>query len=167
VGELSPHAQGYGVDDPAFAAALALAGEWHWPVNLHVSDPEGRAYPGRIETPLPDFLGLARRFPAVPFILAHWGGLLPVRLPGEEIPPNIYYDTAASPLMYGPEVWGRMLGAVGRDRVIFGSDFPLNLYPRLDPEPNLTRFADEARKALGEPDGAAVLRGNIQALAKL
>jgi uncharacterized protein len=167
VGELSPHAQGYGVDDPVLGEALALAGEWRWPVNLHVSDPEGRAYPGRIETPLEDFLELAGRFPAVPFILAHWGGLLPVRLPGVEIPRNIHYDTAASPLMYGPEVWGRMLGAVGADRVIFGSDFPLNLYPRVDPEPNMIRFTDEARAGLSEAALTAVLRGNIQKLAKL
>lgn len=167
VGELSPHAQGYGVADPALGEALALAGEWGWPVNLHVSDPEGRAYPGRIETPLQDFLGLARGFPQVPFILAHWGGFLPVRLPGEEPPDNIYYDTAASPLMYGPEAWGRMLGEVGAERLVFGSDFPLNLFPRLDPEPNMTRFLDQARGALGPSEQAAILRDNIRELANL
>jgi predicted TIM-barrel fold metal-dependent hydrolase len=166
LGELSPHAQGYGMDDPILGEALGLAAGWGWPVNLHVSDPEGRPYPGRVPTPLADFLALARRFPAVAFILAHWGGSLPLRRPDAPIPPNIHYDTAASPLSYPPEIWRRMIAAVGAERVIFGSDFPLNLYPRLDPEPNLVRFTAEARAALAEPERAAVLRGNLSALVR-
>jgi predicted TIM-barrel fold metal-dependent hydrolase len=59
-----------------------------------------------------------------------------------------------------------MIEAVGADRVIFGSDFPLNLYPRLDAEPNLARFAEEARGALEGPALAAVLRGNLRGLVK-
>ena len=55
LGELSPHAQGHAVDDSAFAAVLALAAELKLPVNLHVTDPAGRRYPGRVETPLEDF----------------------------------------------------------------------------------------------------------------
>jgi predicted TIM-barrel fold metal-dependent hydrolase len=167
LGELSPHTQGYGWDNPVLGAALGLAAEWGWPVNLHAADPEGRPYPGRVPTPLEDFLALAQRYPAVSFVLAHWGGLLPVRRPEEAVPGNIHYDTAASPLLYAPEVWNRMLAAVGADRVIFGSDFPLNLYPRLDLEPNLARFAAEARQALPGPALAAVLRENVRALAKI
>ena len=48
--------------------------------------PTGRPYPGRVATPLEDFLGLAGRFPRVRFILAHWGGQLPLRLPGAALP---------------------------------------------------------------------------------
>src|SRR5579885_415449 len=52
LGECSPHSQGYAMDDPAFAEILALAAELHLPVNLHVTDPAGKNYPGRVETPL-------------------------------------------------------------------------------------------------------------------
>ena len=31
------------------------------------------------------------------------------------------------------------------ERVLFGSDFPLNLYPKLDEAPGLSRFVAEAR----------------------
>jgi predicted TIM-barrel fold metal-dependent hydrolase len=165
LGELSPHAQGYGGNDPALGEALSLAAVWRWPVNLHVADPEGRPYPGRVPTPLRDFPSLARRFPAVTFVLAHWGGRLPLLLPAAEIPANIRYDTAASPLLYGPEIWGRMIAAVGAERVVFGSDFPLNLYPRLDAEPNLARFAAEARTALTGVPRTMVIRENIRSLA--
>jgi len=166
VGELSPHAQGYPCEDPVLGQALALAAEWRWPVNLHVADPEARPYPGCVATPLEDFPALARRHPGVAFILAHWGGLLPLRLPEVKLPCNIHYDSAASPLLYPPDIWPRMVAAVGADRVIFGSDFPLNLYPRADLEPNLARFLAEARGALAGPAQEPVLRGNLAALVK-
>ena len=61
LGELSPHSQHYPADEPAFAAALELAAELGWPVNLHVTDPTVGRYPGRVETPLEDLCG-SRRF---------------------------------------------------------------------------------------------------------
>lgn len=159
VGELSPHSQVFPVDDPVFAEVLALAGELRMPVNLHVTDPASRPYVGRIETPLNDFTRLARQFPATTFILAHWGGLLALSAIGAEMAllPNVYYDTAATPLLYPADVWSRALPACGLDRVLFGSDFPLNLYPRLDELPGLTRLVAEARA--GGAD-ARVLGGN-------
>lgn len=165
LGELSPHAQGHSIDDPAFQAALALAAELRWPVNLHVTDPRGAPYPGRVETPLADFTRLARQFPSVNFILAHWGGLLPLHeaVANSAIPKNIFYDTAASPLLYDESVWTRFLGKVPAGQVLFGSDYPLNLYPRTDDVPTMTRFVDEARRAGA---GANILRENTARLLK-
>ncbi|MGH7994987.1 MAG: amidohydrolase family protein [Opitutaceae bacterium] len=162
VGELSPHSQGYGLDHPGLEAALSLAGEWGWPVVLHVSDPAGRGYPGRVETPLEDFLALAGNFPKTAFVLAHWGGLLALR-PGAGRHRNLYYDTAASPLLYEPTVWRRIADAAGADRILFGSDFPLNVFPGLEAEPGWDRLLAEARSA-GLPPGelAAVLGGNAE-----
>ena len=150
-GELSPHAQGYGVDDSVFEEVLTLAGDWKMPVNLHVSDPEGAAYPGRVETPLADFAGLARRFPRTTFVLAHWGGQLPLKDPAVRELTNVYYDTAASPLLYDATIWGRFIGTVGAERVLFGSDFPLNVFPKLQAEPEMSGLIAEAKKA-GVPD---------------
>lgn len=157
VGELSPHSQAYPVDDPVFAEVLSLAGELRMPVNLHVTDPASRPYVGRIETPLTDFTQLARNFPRTTFILAHWGGLLPLGAAEAAALPNIYYDTAATPLLYAADVWTRALPGCGLERVLFGSDFPLNLYPKKDQEPGLARLVAEARA--GGAD-ARVLGGN-------
>lgn len=161
LGELSPHSQGFGVDDAVFGAALELAGELGMPVNLHVTDPESRPFPGRVETPAEDFLRLARAFPRTTFVLAHWGGLWPLRQAGTELRGlrNVFYDTAASPLTYDPGVWRRMVEAVGADRVLFGSDFPLNLYPKLDEMPGLVRFVAEAQAAEA---GEGVMSGNAR-----
>jgi predicted TIM-barrel fold metal-dependent hydrolase len=146
LGELSPHSQGYGVTDPGFGAVLRLAGKLGLPVNLHVTDPRGRPYPGRVLTPLRDFVWLARKFPEVTFILAHWGGLLPLRDAKARALPNLYYDTAASPLLYSEEIWPQFLAQVPADRVLFGSDFPLNVYPRIDAAANMTRLVAEVHR---------------------
>jgi predicted TIM-barrel fold metal-dependent hydrolase len=160
-GELSPHSQGYAVDDPVFREVLVLASDWKMPVNLHVTDPESRAFPGRIETPPGDFAPLAREFPQVPFILAHWGGMLPLREPGVVELKNVFYDTAASPLIYDAGVWQRFTAIVPRERVLFGSDFPLNLYPRVAVEAEMARLLAEARAA---GMGDDVLGGNASRL---
>jgi uncharacterized protein len=165
IGELSPHSQVFPIDDPVFTDVLTLAGELQMPVNLHVTDPASRPYVGRIETPLTDFVRLVRGFPRTTFILAHWGGMLPLVEPsGAAALPNIYYDTAASPLLYDAGVWHRALPAFGSDRVLFGSDFPLNLYPKLDQVPGLARLAAEAKR--GGAD-ASVLGGNALRLLRL
>ena len=166
LGELSPHSQIFPVDDPIFEETLSLAAELRMPVNLHVTDPASRPFPGRIETPLADFKRLARKFPATTFILAHWGGMLPLIDPtmtGEAYP-NVYYDTAASPLLYDAEVWSRALPVFGADRVLFGSDYPLNLYPKMDETPGLARLADAAKAGGASPD---VLAGNAARLLRL
>jgi predicted TIM-barrel fold metal-dependent hydrolase len=165
LGELSPHAQGYACDSEAFRAVLELAAEFGWPVNLHVTDPDSRPYAGRVETPLADFTRLAREFPQVTFVLAHWGGLLPLRDPAVVGMENVQFDTAASPLLYGPDVWRRFLAAVPAGRVRFGSDFPLNLYPGIDAAPNLARLVAEAhRSGLEAAQLHAIMRGNAAGL---
>jgi predicted TIM-barrel fold metal-dependent hydrolase len=161
LGELSPHSQAYAVDDPVFATVLELAGELNMPVNLHVTDPASRPFPGRIETPAEDFLRLARAYPKTKFILAHWAGLFPLTDERWVAPENLFYDTAASPLMYDASVWSRALAVLPPDRVLFGSDFPLNLYPRLDDRPGLVRLVAEAQSAGA---GTGVLGNNATRL---
>lgn len=158
LGELSPHSAGYAIDDPAFVAALEFAATRRWPINLHVTDPDSREFPGRVATPLEDFVRLAERHPATTFILAHWGGLLPLRH-DQTLPGNLYYDTAASPLLYGQDIWRRFCAKVPADRVLFGSDFPLNLYPKIDAAPMMERLIAEAHRS--ELDATA-LRGIVR-----
>lgn len=164
VGELSPHAQGYATSDEVFDVVLKLAGERRLPVTLHVTDPNSRDYPGRVETPLEDFVALAKSWPQVNFILAHWGGLLPLRDVAAAQLTNVYYDTAASPLLYDETVWRRFSAVVPGERVLFGSDFPLNVYPKLDERPSMTRLIAEA-KAADVPE--RVLRGNAERVLRL
>lgn len=156
LGELSPHSQGYGIHDPVFCAVLKRAGEYGMPVNLHVTDPHSRPYPGRVETPLEDFIAVALEFPGTNFILAHWGGGLAFD-PVKGALPNVYYDTAASPLLYGPAVWAK----APPGRVLFGSDYPLVLYPKSGTAPE---FAGILQEAQGGGADEALLGGNAAGL---
>lgn len=159
LGELSPHSQGVGLQDRAFRAMVEEAGRRKLAVNLHVTDPQSKRYPGWVETPLADFVQLARDFPATNFILAHWGGGLAWSAGGAALP-NVWFDTAASPLLYGPEVWAKAKS----ERVLFGSDYPLRLYPQVNSEPGFGGLIAEARK---EGVSAAVLGGNAAGLLSL
>jgi len=147
LGEIFPAAQGFGTGDAAFAEVLAMAGDLRMPVNLHATDPAGRPYPGMLPTPDAEFLQLARGHPSTVFILAHWGGMLPYREPQALSLENLVYDTAASPLSYDPAAWSRFIGAVGPTRVLFGSDYPLILYPKAETKPSWSRLLAEVRGA--------------------
>jgi hypothetical protein len=165
LGELAPHAQGYAADGAELEAVLGTAAELGWPVNFHVTDPHGRAYPGRVETPPEDFARIAARWPTVTFILAHWGGGRALRSETGAALPNVYYDTAATPLQYGAQDWPRMLEEFGAGRVLFGSDYPLNSYPREAAGPEMGRWLAEVRGVgLGAEALAAVLGGTARKL---
>ncbi len=156
LGELSPHSQHVPLSDPIWRKLLVLAGELKMPVNLHVTDPHSPSYPGRVETPLADFIALAHDFPWTNFILAHWGGGLAFD-PVNGAMPNVYYDTAASPLLYGAEAWQK----APPGRVLFGSDYPLVLYPKSGAAPE---FAGIVQEAQGAGADEALLGGNAAGL---
>lgn len=161
LGELSPHAQGYAADGAEFAAVLAAAAEWRWPVNLHVTDARGPVYPGRTETPQEDFCGLARAWPSVRFVLAHWGGGRALRDGAGQVFENVSYDTAASPLLYDGGIWPRFMAEAGVEKVLFGSDYPLNNYPQAGPDAEMCRLLDEVRRAgLSDEERAALFWEN-------
>lgn len=170
LGELSPHSQGAALNDAAWIEALRRAGQLGWPVTLHVTEPHGGSYPGRVATPLDDFVQLARAFPDVTFVLAHWGARLPMDAAlGEQIRvlKNVYYDTAASPLLYRPTVWREMVSAVGADRVLFGTDFPLVLYPKRESQPSFQTLVEEARQELSADEQRDIFHDNAARLLRL
>jgi hypothetical protein len=78
---------------------------------------------------------------------------------------NVFYDTAASPLLYRPEIFRLAVAAIGAERILFGSDYPLRLYPRRESEPGFTSLLAEVRGSGLEPTAlTAVLGGNWQRL---
>ncbi len=155
VGELFPEGQNWNLRDRggvrAFIEAVRDLGLI---LNLHVSEPAGHVYPGKDST-TPEAIWPLIEVAAgeVPIVLSHWGGgagfyeLMPeVR----ELSRNLYYDSAASHLLYRPEVFPVMARLAPR-RVLFGSDYPLISQAR-----SLRRVRDadleteESRWLLGE-----------------
>ncbi len=168
VGEVFPAAQGFAMDDPNWENVLAWAAAEKLPVNLHVPEPAGRDYPGYVAAPLRDYQRLARKHPMVKFIFAHWGGLLPLLALNPAVRDdlrNVWFDTAASPLLYDKTVYRRVADAVGADKILFGSDYPLRVFPRQQSVPDFIRPLAEAQKSgLSKHELALVLGGNARKL---
>lgn len=167
VGEILPQAQGFGMDDPWWRRVVEAASARGLPVTLHATDPQAGAAAGP-KTPLGDYLRLAREHPAATFILAHWGGGMAFRgpPPGQgPLPPNVYFDTAASPLLYPSGVFRQAADLVGASRIVYGSDYPLMLYPGTSRQPGFEGLLGEiAGAGLRGDERDAVLGGNMRKL---
>lgn len=167
VGESLPRAQGFALDDPLWRRVVEAAAGRRAPITLHATDPGAGPAAGP-ETPLDSYVALAREYPQATFILAHWGGGLALRdwsAAAEGLPPNVYFDTAASPLLYDSGAFRRAVARVGAARIVYGSDYPLILYPGESRRPGFGRFLGEINQAgLGAGDREAILGSNIRRL---
>ena len=169
VGELGPYGQGYRLDDPDFLRVVEACINRDVPINLHVNEEVGHYYGGKAATPLLHIYQLAERYPELKLILAHWGGgLLFYELMPEvqRVLRNVWYDTAASPLLYPTErIFRAALAAVDHRKLLYGSDYPLRVYPRIQKEPDFQPFLAEI-EALGLPPGqqSDLLGGNAARL---
>jgi hypothetical protein len=167
-GEVLPPVQGFAWEDPAWHAMLEIAAAARAPVVVHVTEPVGPTYPGRVDTPLADMVACIRAHPQVRWVLAHWGGGLPFYLLNPQVRAHlaqVHFDSAASPLLYDTRVWRTVAALAGADRILFGSDFPLTCYPRRPNQPNFTDLLAEVRASgLSAGERAAALGGNARRL---
>jgi len=69
---------------------------------------------------------------------------------------KVYFDTAASPFLYSPQVYSQVVRLVGAEKILFGSDYPLLAHSRLLGEINSLDLPDEAKNQ--------VLSGNARKL---
>ena len=129
IGELHPNTQGIlDADLAALAPVFDKAKELEMPILLHASEPIGHGYPGK-GTVTPDLLmALVNAFPNNKFIFSHFGGGLPFYGLMPEVKSalkNVYFDSAAFPFLYRPEVFEVSARAIGAEKILFASDYPL------------------------------------------
>jgi len=169
MGEIHLGVQGFSMQDPAWIECIKFATEQSWPVNFHVTEPVGHEHPGRVPTPLEDFLWLAREFPELKIILAHAGGLFPFY----ELNPkvrnelrNVYYDLAACPLLYESSIYRKLIDTVGHKKIIWGTDYPLKIFPKVQSKPDFSAFIKEIHKVadLSDDEKDALFHQNIFSL---
>ncbi len=170
VGELHIGVQNFHAQSPAWRTLADWCTEHHWPVNLHVTEAAGHTHPGSTPpTPLQEFIRLAQSAPELKLILAHWGGGLPFfeSSPGiRKSLRNVYYDCAASPLLYETAIFRRIADLVGHEKMLFGSDFPLRLYPARQKRAGYSEFLQDIREnsGLDQAELQALLGGNLRRL---
>ena len=142
---------------------MALARSYSCPVMIHTNEPVGHLYPGKTPNTLAQIYALVGRYPHNRLILAHWGGgLFFYNLLKKEVRQtlaNVWFDTAASPFLYQPDIYARAVELAGADKVLWGTDFPL-----LAPQ----RYFKEMQQAgLPRAEMDAVLGGNAAILLNL
>ncbi|MSP78361.1 MAG: amidohydrolase [Dehalococcoidia bacterium] len=130
VGELHPDTQDFLLSDPKFMRPLGeLLRERGLVLLTHTSEPVGHLYRGKGRATPEQVMGLVRLVPGLQVICAHWGGGLPfyALMPevAADLQQSVYFDSAASPYLYQPDVFSTVVKLVGADKVLFASDFPL------------------------------------------
>ena len=144
IGELNSSVQNFRSDSENFAQLCEMSAAYNMPLSIHLSDSNGKDYPNKILTDNGAIYKAASAFPKTKFILAHWGGG-EVFKEGFVAPKNIFYDTAANSLLYGKDAWQKINGRLA-EQMIYGSDYPLRLYPRIAKEEEMLNFVNEARE---------------------
>ena len=165
VGEMHPDTQGFDLGDQDVMDPLMEAARSKGLIVLtHGSEPVGHIYPGKGKTTPQVLYPFLRAFPENTVVCAHWGGGLPFYYLMPEIAqelPKVYFDTAASPLLYTTDVFPTVEAACGPGRILFGSDFPLVGYGRPLHQVREAPISQGSRDAiLG--DNARVLLGRVQ-----
>ncbi len=165
VGELRPDMQLFDLGDEELMTPLVeTIRKYNLILLTHASEPVGHQYPGK-GTVTPDMLyPFITSFPDLTLVCAHWGGGLPFYALMPEVKQamsNVFFDTAASPFLYTPQIYEQVVRLVGADRILFGSDYPLLPQSRLIKEIKSLNLPEEtenlilsgnARRLLGIED---------------
>ncbi|MBI5301269.1 MAG: amidohydrolase [Chloroflexi bacterium] len=164
VGELNADGQGFRLDDPGLMNLARELSDLGLPLMLHTNEPVGHVYPGKGKLAPAEIYAFVKAFPDLRIVLAHWGGGFPfyeLMREVRKIARNVFYDSAASPLLYDIGIFRAVTNIVGSDKILFGSDFPLLLYPKRQREPSMDLFLNDIRAAgLSDDDLRNILGEN-------
>jgi len=160
VGEMRPDMQLFDLRDEEVIEPLIKVMTKHKLILLtHASEPVGHEYPGKGAVTPEVLYPFITGFPDLTIVCAHWGGGLPFYALMPEVKQamrNVFFDTAASPFLYSPQVYSQVIQLVGADKILFGSDYPLLAQSRLINEIKSLDLAEEAKNL--------ILSGNAQRL---
>ena len=91
---------------------------------------------------------------------AHWGGGLPFYALMPEVKKalgQVYFDSAASPYLYSPQIYTEIAALVGDQQVLFGSDYPLLTPRRLLRDIDSLHLPESTRNQLLYANAASLL----------
>ncbi len=160
VGEIRPDMQLFDLGDETLMQPLVEMLEKHKLILLtHASEPVGHEYPGKGSITPEVLYPFIVNYPDLTVVCAHWGGGLPFYALMPEVKraiSNVFFDTAASPFLYSPQVYHQVIQLVGTDKILFGSDYPLLEQSRLINEIRSLDLPEETKDL--------ILSGNAQRL---
>jgi len=160
IGEMRPDVQDFDLKDSSVMKPVIETAVKHNLIFLtHASEPVGHQYFGKGNITPEAIYPFILNFPDLKVVCAHWGGGLPFYALMPEVAEalgNVYFDTAATPFLYKPQIFQQIADIAGSDKILFGSDYPL-----LSPK----RIIDQLESTgLSQKDKAKILGGNAQRL---
>ncbi len=160
IGEMRSDSQGYDLGDRELMEPIVEVARKHHLIYLtHASEPVGHTYPGKGTITLDAMYRFILNFPDLPVVFSHWGGGLPFYALMPEVAAamgHTYFDCAATPFLYRPQVFESVAAMVGADKILFGSDYPL-----LSPKRVLDQIASSS---LSAKEKSLILGGNARRL---
>ena len=134
IGELHPDTQNFDITSVAeMEGIMKFCEDKQLPVLIHCSEPIGHSYPGKGQTHPSKLIHFINNFQSNIIICAHFGGGLPFYSMMPEIRSsltNVYFDSAAAPYLYEPDVYNNVEQLLGSKHLLFGSDYPVVSHKR-------------------------------------
>ncbi len=146
-GELHDGVQKFSFEDKIFQEILKIAERDEMPVCLHITEKSERQYLGKTPTETSKAIEIAKKHPNVKFIFAHWCGNLAIENSKEfaELP-NVYFDSAATQFTAPKDIFSAVeADTIISAKAVYGSDYPLRLYPKLFKVEEMKTAVDFAR----------------------
>ena len=159
VGEIRPDMQLFDLRDEIMIPIIEVLRKRKLILLTHASEPVGHIYPGKGAITPEMLYPFIASFPDLTVVCAHWGGGLPFYALMPEVKQamrNVFFDTAASPYLYSPQIYNEVISLVGSDKILFGSDYPVMTQGRLLKEINSLDLSEETK--------SLILSGNAQRL---
>ena len=163
VGELAFYTSGIKTEClDGLEAIMSLCRKFDCPVMIHTNEPVGHEYPGKSPNTLAQIYTMIKRFDQNRIILAHWGGGIflyaLLKKDVREAIAHVWFDTAASPFLYRPQIYQQAIELAGEAKILLGTDFPL-LKPRsYFKEMTLAGLSKSQRDAVSGKNAASLLK---------
>ncbi|MBS3733152.1 MAG: amidohydrolase family protein [Desulfobacterales bacterium] len=163
VGELALYQEGGITEDAVqrIEPIMAQCRQKNLPVLFHTNEPVGHVYPGKSDNTLAQIYNLVRTYGENTIMLAHWGGGLffynLLKKEVRDVLANVYFDTAASPFLYDPQIYRVAMELAGEEKILFGTDYPLIPPSRYYKEIEAAGISAAAREKLLGGNAARVL----------
>ena len=160
VGEIRPDTQLFDLTErEVMEPFVEVIREYKLLLLTHASEPVGHQYQGKGSITPEVLYPFITNFPDLTLVCAHWGGGLPFYALMSEVKEamgNVFFDTAASPFLYNPQIYSQVIQLVGADKILFGSDYPLLAQSRLLKEIDSVNLPQKTKNL--------ILSGNAQRL---
>ena len=152
IGEIRPDVQQFNLlDKEAEISFVEFLIEHGLILLTHSSEPVGHQYQGKGSVTPEILYPFITNYPDLKIVCAHWGGGLPFYALMPEVKKameNVFFDSAASPFLYSPQIYTQVIDLVGPEKILFGTDYPLLKPGRLLSEIDSLGLPDEARRMI-------------------